>query len=99
MNIKTDHRVIISPFTQVQGCTVLNDSIVITFTEAGESVELVFNSSALSVVEDLIKSAQDCQKKLAEIKRQQKHLGFELNSSDFWNRSTQSVCSDVIEEE
>lgn len=99
MNIKTDHRVIISPLTQVQGFTVLNDSIVISFTEAGESFELVFNSSALFVVDELIKSAQDCQQKLIEIKEQQKFSGLNLNSSHFWNRSPQPAHSDWVEDE
>jgi hypothetical protein len=98
MNIKTDYRVTISPFTQVHVFTIKNDSIVIIFSEAGESVELTFNSSALGTIDELIQLAQNCKQKISEANHQQSHAELDPNSFKSWNPPIQSICSDFVEE-
>ncbi|MCT7970311.1 hypothetical protein NG799_28750 [Laspinema sp. D1] len=98
MDIKTDYRVTISPFTQVHAFTVHNDCIVIIFSEAGESVELMFNSSTLNTIDELIQLAQNCKQKLTEPKSQQNHAKLDPNLLESWSPPMQPICSEFLEE-
>jgi hypothetical protein len=97
MNIKTDYRVTISPSTQVHAFTIHNNSIVIIFSEAGEFVELTFNSSALDTIDELIQLIQNCKQKLVEANPQQIPTPLDSNPFESWSQSMQPMCSEFSE--
>ncbi|MGL5195874.1 MAG: hypothetical protein ACRC8Y_19995, partial [Chroococcales cyanobacterium] len=87
----------ISPFTQVHVFTVQNNSIVIIFSEAGESFELTFNSPALETLDKLIQLAQDGKQKLVEANPQQSPTKLDSNPFESLSQSMQPICSEFSE--